>query len=100
MPGEHWIAMYFDGNGKGEYFGSYGLSPQLHRFTDLMHRNSKRWIYNRKTLQVLFSAVCGHYCVYYILFRSRGFPMHAIISHFLSNLTQNDQKVARFIRNL
>ena len=39
LPGELWVAMYFDKNGKGEYFDSYGLSPQLHRFTDLMNRD-------------------------------------------------------------
>ena len=28
-PGEHWIAVYFDKHGRGEYFDSYGLSPTL-----------------------------------------------------------------------
>ena len=26
-PGEHWIAVYFDKHGRGEYFDSYGLPP-------------------------------------------------------------------------
>ena len=42
LPGKHWIARYFYENSKGKYFDIYGLSPQLHRFTDLMDRNSKR----------------------------------------------------------
>ena len=58
------------------------------------------WIYNRKTLQALFSNVCGHYCVYYILFRCRGVPLHAIVSDFTSNLTENDRSISRFIREL
>ena len=28
-PGEHWIAVYFDKRGRGEYFDSYGLPPTL-----------------------------------------------------------------------
>ena len=28
-PGEHWVAVYFDKRGRGEYFDSYGLPPTL-----------------------------------------------------------------------
>ena len=28
-PGEHWIAVYFDKRGRGEYFDSYGLAPAV-----------------------------------------------------------------------
>ena len=28
-PREHWVAVYFDERGRGEYFDSYGLSPTL-----------------------------------------------------------------------
>ena len=27
--GKHWVAVYFDKRGRGEYFDSYGLSPTL-----------------------------------------------------------------------
>ena len=26
-PGEHWVAVWFDGRGKAEYFDSFGLPP-------------------------------------------------------------------------
>ena len=99
-PGEHWIAVYFDKNGKGEYFDSYGLSPDMLGFTDFMNANSTSWVYNKKTLQSLFSKMCGHYCVYFILFRCRGLSMRDITSHFSSNLTENDRRVANFINDL
>ena len=54
------------------YFDSYGLAPAfvgLESYMDTYFLAG--WIYNRKTLQALFSNVCGHYCVYYILFRCR-----------------------------
>ena len=99
-PGEHWIAVYFDKHGKGEYFDSYGLPPSVNGFTTFMERNSKTWIYNDKTVQSLFSTTCGHYCVYFILYRCRGYSMRHIVSRFSSNLTENDRKVDLFIRTL
>ena len=64
--GEHWVVVYFDKNRRGEYFDSYGLSPAVLGLEAYMDRFSLDWIYNRKTIQSLFSNVCGHYCVYFI----------------------------------
>ena len=97
-PAEHWIAVYFDKHGKGEYFDSYGLPPSVNGFTALVERNSKEWVYNNKTPQSLFSTTCGHYCVYLALYRSCGYSMRDIACRFSSNLTENDRKVDLFIR--
>ena len=95
-PGEHWIAVYFDKRGRGEYFDSYALAPAFVGLESYMDTYSlSGWIYNRK-----FSNVCGHYCVYYILFRCRGVPLHAIVSDFTSNLTDNNRSISCFIREL
>jgi len=98
-PGEHWLGVYLDKNGKGEYFDSYGLPPDMFGFADFMNAKSTSCIYNEKTLQSLFSKVCGHYCVYFILFRCRGLTMRDIASHFSSNLIENDRRVASFINH-
>ena len=66
--GEHWVAVYFDKNRRGEYFDSYGLPPAVLGLEAYMDRFSLDWIYNRKTIQSLFSNVCGHYCVYLFYF--------------------------------
>ena len=100
-PGEHWVAVYFDKRGRGEYFDSYGLPPTLVGLESYMDAYSlSGWIYNRKTLQAYFSSFCGHYCVYFILFRCRGVPLYAIVSDFTSNLTKNDRSISRFIRDV
>ena len=100
-PGEHWIAVYFDKCGRREYFDSYGLSPAFVGLESYMDTYSLAgWIYNCKTLQALFSNVCGHYYVYYILFCCRGVPLNAIVSDFTSNLTENDRFISLFIREL
>ena len=99
--GEHWIAVYFDKHGRGEYFDSYELPPEFVGLKSYMDTYSlSDWIYNCKTLQALFSSVCGHYCVYFVLFRCRGVPLRAIVSDFTSNLSENDHCVSHFIRNL
>ena len=86
QKGEHWVAVYFDKNRKGEYFDSYGLPLAILDLEAYMDRFSLDWIFNRKTIQSLFSTVCGHYCVYFILFRRRAIPLHAVVSVFISNL--------------
>ena len=99
--GEHWLAVYFDKCGRGEYFDSYGLALAFVGLEPYMDTHSLAgWIYNCKTLQALFSNVCGHYYVYYILFCYRGVPLHAIVSDFTSNLTENDRSISRFICEL
>ena len=56
-PGEHWVAVYFDKRGRGEYFDSYGLSPTWIGLKSYMDAYSlSGWIYNRKTLQAYFSS--------------------------------------------
>jgi len=68
-----------DKNGKGKYFDSYGLLPDTLGFADFMNANATTWVYNnkKKILQSLFAKVCGHYCVYFILFHCRDLSMHS-----------------------
>ena len=48
-PGEHWVAMYFDGE-RGEYFDSFGRKPPK-LFKDYMNKHCKQWIFNERQLQ-------------------------------------------------
>ena len=92
--------MFFDKNGKGEYFDSYGLPPHVFDLQNFMDLNSRQWIYTNKTLQRLLSTVCGHYCVYYLLFRCRNVTLREIVSRFSSNLSENDYNVHRVVNDL
>ena len=40
--------------------------------------------------------LCGHYCLYYALFRSGNISMSAIVHRFSSDKRQNDYAVKRF----
>ena len=41
--GEHWIAIYFGDDGKGEFFDSFGRIPGPY-FASYMYKHSSAWI--------------------------------------------------------
>ena len=49
-PGKHWICMYFDNNGSGEYFDSFGAQPN-DMFRRYMNKHCDMWTYNDRQLQ-------------------------------------------------
>ena len=59
QPGEHWLAIYYDENGTSEFFDSYGFDTEFYNFTNYLNLTSNNYIYNKKTLQGLFSNYCG-----------------------------------------
>ena len=98
--GVHWLAIYFDHNGRGEFFDSYGREPQFYQprfFLDLLERSPGGWSYSYRHLQRLTSTVCGHYCIYYLVHRARGFSLKRILSHFTNDRKRNDDLVAAFV---
>ena len=90
-PGQHWVA-YHVRNGRVEFFDSYGNSPSYFRvLPDADKHNGKR-------LQGLLSTTCGHYCVYYLLHRCRGYSMEEITGRFGNDLRDNDRAVAAYMK--
>ena len=65
--GSHWIAIYFNINGIGEYFDSYGLPPYLSSIKLFLNDNCITWKHNRKRLRGQQTAVCGQYRAYFLL---------------------------------
>ena len=61
-PGRHWIAIYVDDEGRGDFFDSFGRRPSdyLERY---MNRNCLSWNFNDRQLQSIVSKFCGHYCI-------------------------------------
>jgi hypothetical protein len=95
--GEHWLAIYIDSNRCGEFFDSFGREPGR-PFSDFMNKHCVHWIYNDKQLQNVLSTYCGHYCVLYCLYKSRGFSMSRIVGMFTDDTSVNDRIVARFVK--
>ena len=97
-PGEHWVAMYFDAEGRGEFFCSYGSTPRQGEFDRFLRRNSSNWIYNDSCLQSTDSLVCGHYCIFYLHYKCLGYSMFSIVQMFSNNRRGNDHIVSKFVK--
>ena len=91
----HWVAMFITDT-TAEYFDSYGREP----LTKLKRRwRNKSWITNPVPLQSPLSAVCGHYCIYFLMHKARGFSMDSIVMDFVSDVDYNDEMVHEFIES-
>ena len=77
---EHWISLYLDADGRGDYFCSYGLSSRHAAFRTFINEHCSEWTHNSKILQSPLSNVCGQYCIAYVLFRCNGFPTRTFIN--------------------
>lgn len=97
-PGKHWIAIYVDNRGRGEYFDSLGTPPS-ETFKRYMDKHCVVWTFNKKQLQSIVSQFCGHYCCFYCVFRNRGVDMNRIVNQFTSDTGFNDVAIHGFICN-
>ena len=100
--GKHWLCIYCPYRGThNEFFDSYGRHPNYYgkSLTNLLECNGKQFIYNNQMLQGQFSAVCGHYCVFYAYYRCRGKSMSNIVKEtFTLDKKLNDLYVYNFMR--
>lgn len=97
-PGSHWLAFYLPHKYGLEFFDSYGHTPDafgqdivdyVSQFDDV--------IFNPQPVQSNVTAVCGHYCIYYIYSRCRGYTMKDIVSSFVTKHMNNDVKVYNYV---
>ena len=95
-PGRHWIAIYVDDDGRGDFFDSFGRAPSdyLERY---MNRNCLSWNFNDRQLQSIVSKFCGHYCIYFCILRTRGVDMRKIVRTFSSDTGLNDMLVHTYV---
>ena len=94
-PGTHWIVIYVDPNGYGEYFDSFGRPPPG-VFRDYLNRHCTAWIYNRKQLQSVVSSFCGYYCCFYCLCKYK-LDLPKIVACFTNDTGFNDYIVHSFV---
>lgn len=97
-PGRHWCAFYFNGSGQSEFFDSYGKPPLYYNnsFLSCLRKNSVVQTYNSETLQNNYSNVCGQYCLYFLMHRTRGQQLKDIVQT-LKNTSHRDQYVYDYI---
>ena len=93
-PGLHWVAAWVRDD-VIEYFDSYALQPsaKLYRWG-----RGNQWVCNPMALQRTLSAVCGQYCIYFLLHPARGIPMRIVLNDFGPNVDENDKLVFDFVQ--
>jgi len=94
-PGEHWVAIYLNADGTGEFFCS--LAHENRHFALYMDRNCSSWICNTRQLQSITSRFCAHYVVVYCALRSRGVNLNTMIKWFTRDYGFNDVLVHNFV---
>lgn len=94
-PGEHWVGFYFPkGDGKGEYFDSFGMKPLNAEFVSFLQRNCTSFTYNKKQLQGNFSTTCGQWCCTYMYYKCMGKTLKDFLRQFSdTNFEFNDHKM-------
>lgn len=92
--GEHWIAIYINSIGCGEYFDSYGFGPNR-VFKDFLETYSHNWTYNTISLQTPLTTVCGQYCVCWLHAKGQGYDSETIIDNL--NVCNSDKHVLDFV---
>lgn len=99
QKGEHWLAIYYDKDGKAEFFDSFGRHPAEFKLENYMQKTSTKWDYNSKQLQSFQSKICGYYCVLFIMYRSRGYEMKEFLEKFSDFNLINDFILLNLIKN-
>ena len=98
-PGLHWVGVYFDKNGVGEYFDSFGRPPtrEIRKFLDSY---AEQWKYNGVQIQEMYSTTCGQFVIFYLYQRCSGLTLDLIIWKFFTphGRVMNDMLVCDFVK--
>lgn len=98
-PGSHWIAIYIDEHGDGEYFDSFGRKPRGSHYL-FLKTNCKKWVYNTQVVQNYLTSVCGEYCLLYIYFRINGVSFNNFLQMFSEDTLCNDVIINKIFKSL
>lgn len=92
--GQHWIAVYNDGN-RVEVFDSLGVFSDKGQID--FYTLSNNLYFNQTSIQCIDSLVCGHYCIFYLFLRVRALSFHDFLKFFSVNCEESDAYVFNFI---
>lgn len=81
--GKHWIVFFFPPHALDtvEMFDSLGkgVDEYPEEFRAFVNKFASQCQIVTKRIQPLNTSLCGHYCLYYILYRCKGIPMNIIL---------------------
>jgi hypothetical protein len=91
-PGQHWVAIFIDKHGVGNFFDSYGNKPEYyHSAWNLwLSKWTKHWMYNSRVVQPDNSVHCGVHCLFFIHHRCQGMSFPKVVKLYTDNKVWND----------
>jgi len=96
--GRHWVCVYVE-NGRREFFDWFGRRPN-ETFECYLNRHCSSWSFNERQLQSVISKLCGHYCIYCCICRSRNTELRRkIVRSFTNDTALNDVLIHGFVCN-
>ena len=99
-PGRHWVCIYAPlEHGPVDYYDSYGRPPTTIPGIAKFLR-TQNVVHNTRQIQSLYSDVCGHHCIYFLIERCKGRSMKDIVDRFTDDPRRNDKYVSRIIKNI
>ena len=95
--GEHWLAIYFDKNGKCDFFDPLGFSPRYHNFDEFIKENCVNYFFNDKRVQSLLSKYCGYFCCLFILKKYKNYSFLKFLKLFFTDYDLNDKLIEKLL---
>jgi len=94
--GTHWVALWFDEKGQGNYFDSFADKIPMN-FAKYLNMYSSSWRRaNEERYQGALSSVCGQYCLYYLHCSTRNRPIQLGPNYILNDEFVNDFVLRKF----
>lgn len=91
LPGTHWVLCEV-GPKSSYYVDSFGVVPP----TEIISRATTPIHYSKTDIQNLESSLCGYYCLYLMIQRSRGRGYKSIIGDFKKDTGKNSTVIDKF----
>ena len=103
-PGMHWMALWIDED-KCQVFDSFALPlstyPGVNPLIHWLERHCKNITTNRQSVQAVSSQTCGHYALFYLMFKSVGGTLEEFLNKFKPHdYLTNDRLVGEMMKDL
>lgn len=80
QSGAHWVAIFINKNNYADFFDSFGMGIVIKNHLHFIKKHAKSLKYNTLALQGQTSAVCGHYCLLFLKYRSQNRSYHKFLT--------------------
>ena len=96
--GQHWTAWVIWNKMDGDFFDSFGASPE--KYSHIVRPVKNILERNENAVQGSTSYVCGEHCIYWSYHRINGMSYKEIMSHYFKIPWYNDRIVTRFVNRI